>query len=383
MRAEPDIGGKGVIASFVITASLTLITTLFCLTVGRTNEDRQTFNPIDRLVRKHISEPARTLLFRLHLNPDVQALVAYDLVNTFSDLQLVTGMAVLVGGLKQLQDGTLSTYHFMIVTDLAWFCTGTHLFSLQVVTSMRDSVKRTHPARYHHHHHHEQEEEEEEGEGGHGAMAARMARAVRILFMAATFVLLVCAFWVAGYEGVYREGAYRCPMKCSLDQPRGGRAMWLMVVNMVMMSYYYALSIFRSWRTARVFWMDSVRGRLIDRRGQSVNVLDPAAVFSKWRENVVLRWCRKCLLGVWYLFASEVQTVLGLLLYFAFGLWSLIDDRELGHLDMEDDERHEENSYSLSQLVPIFLLLIPFMGVFESYARHSRADRERKTKEVD
>lgn len=105
-------------------------------------------NPLDRFFRKHVSAPARNLMHRLHMNPDLQALVAYDLVNTLSDLQLVTGMAILVAGMKQLFEGTISTYHFMIVTDLAWFCSNTHLFSLLVITSMRDSVKRTHPERY-------------------------------------------------------------------------------------------------------------------------------------------------------------------------------------------------------------------------------------------
>lgn len=135
MKAEPDIAGKGVsqfitlsnynrltvisvcpvdsnfmaqvIAAFVFTAVLTLCSTVFCLLVGRTNEDRQTFNPIDRFIRKHTSEPVRRFIFRIGMNPNVHALVAYDLVNTLSDLQLVTGLAILVGGMKHLFDSTI------------------------------------------------------------------------------------------------------------------------------------------------------------------------------------------------------------------------------------------------------------------------------------
>lgn len=75
----------------------------------------------------------------------------------------------------------------MIVTDLACFCTNTHLLSLVVIRSMRDSVKRTHPERYNHE---------------HIKLSARLARTLRICFMASTLVMLIYAFWVTGNEGI-------------------------------------------------------------------------------------------------------------------------------------------------------------------------------------
>ncbi|KAF4835606.1 hypothetical protein CGCTS75_v002377 [Colletotrichum tropicale] len=369
MTAEPDIAGRGVIFAFVFTAFVTLLTTIFCLVIGRTNEERQTMNPLDRFFRKHVSAPARNLMHRLHMNPDLQALVAYDLVNTLSDLQLVTGMAILVAGMKQLFEGTISTYHFMIVTDLAWFCSNTHLFSLLVITSMRDSVKRTHPERYN-----EQ----------NMVLPRRMARALRIFFMATTVVLLLYALYVGGYAEIYEPGQFRCPMKCSLGLPKGGDPASLMIVNMVMMGYFYGVRIFMSSRTGRIFWMDHVRSRLIDNQTQQFNVLQPEAVFvARWTENTAWRWCKAAFRGVWYFFASEVETIVGLMAYFSFGIQAVVDDRRIGHSEMEQDEKDEENSLMFSQLVPIFLLIIPFMGLFESYARHSVADRERRSKELD
>uniref|UniRef100_L2FQJ9 Uncharacterized protein n=1 Tax=Colletotrichum fructicola (strain Nara gc5) TaxID=1213859 RepID=L2FQJ9_COLFN len=369
MTAEPDIAGRGVIFAFVFTAFVTLLTTIFCLVIGRTNEERQTMNPLDRFFRKHVSAPARNLMHRLHMNPDLQALVAYDLVNTLSDLQLVTGMAILVAGMKQLFEGTISTYHFMIVTDLAWFCSNTHLFSLLVITSMRDSVKRTHPERYN-----EQ----------NMVLPRRMARALRIFFMATTVVLLLYALYVGGYAEIYEPGQFRCPMKCSLGLPKGGDPANLMIVNMVMMGYFYGVRIFMSSRTGRIFWMDHVRSRLIDNQTQQFNILQPEAVFvARWTENTAWRWCKAAFRGVWYFFASEVETIVGLMAYFSFGIQAVVDDRRIGHSEMEQDEKDEENSLMFSQLVPIFLLIIPFMGLFESYARHSVADRERRSKELD
>ncbi|KAK2008056.1 hypothetical protein LZ32DRAFT_631877 [Colletotrichum eremochloae] len=260
-----------VIVAFTVTAMITLLLAIFCLVVGRTHEGRQSFNPIDR------------------------------------DLQLVTGLAVLVGGIKELADSRISTYHFMIVTDLAWFCTLTHLLSLVVTRSMRDSVKRTHPQRYHHE---------------NTQMAARLARALRLCFMAANFVLLNYAIWVTGYEELFKPGQYRCPI---------------------------------NWRTGRLFWMDHIRKYLIDKKGQPVNVLSPETVFRTWIENKLLKGLKMCFLAVWYFLASEVETLLGLTAIFGIGV----------------------------QLVPIFLLIIPFMGLFESYARHSKALGELNAKELE
>ncbi|EFQ31340.1 hypothetical protein CGRA01v4_10651 [Colletotrichum graminicola] len=283
--------GAGVIATFTVTAFITLCLATFCLVRGRTNEARQSFNPVDR--------------------PSLPPSARY-LVNTFSELQLVTGLAVLVGGIKDVADGSISTYHFLIVTDLAWFCTLAHLLSLAVTRSMRDSVKRTHPRRYHHE---------------NTELAARLARALRICFMAATFLLLIYAFWVAGYEEIYHPGQYRCPMN-------------------------YVVQMFLSWRTGRLFWMDHIRGYLINNKGgQPVNVLSPEAVFKRWTENKLWKGLKMCLLAVWYFLASEVETLLRLTVYFG-------------------------------QLVPISLLIIPFMGLFESYARHSKALREQPDAKV-
>ncbi|KAK1706446.1 uncharacterized protein BDZ83DRAFT_593724, partial [Colletotrichum acutatum] len=286
-----------VLAAFTITAFFTLCLSIYCFIVGRTNEERQTFNPVDRF----------------GVSPDLQSLIAYDLVNTFSDLQLVTGLAILVAGFTELAQREISVYHFLIITDLAWFCTNSHLLSLVVTRRMRDSVKRTHPHRYNH----EQTE-----------LAARLSRALRIFFMVSTFAFLVFAFWATGFELVY---AYMsCPMDCML--------------------------IFLTWRTGRIYWMDHIRSFLVDRQGQPVNVLNPEMVFKRWTENKVLKALKALPLALWYFLASETGMLLGLTGYFIYGV---------------------------CQLVPLFLLIIPFMGIFESYARHSKAVKECEAKELE
>ncbi|WQF84555.1 hypothetical protein CDEST_09569 [Colletotrichum destructivum] len=116
-------------------------------------------------------------------------------------------------------------------------------------------------------------------------------------------------------------------MKCTLGKPKAGRPWRMMVINMTLMSYCYAVQIFLIWRTGRLWWMDHVRARFIDNKGKTVDVLSPEAVFRRWTENRAWRALRTCLFGVWYFLASEVETMLGLSAYFGFGVYSLVDDR--------------------------------------------------------
>lgn len=57
-----------------------------------------------------------------------------------SDLQLLTGMAIMVSGFAQLRCG-LSTYHWQRIVNTAWFACVTHLFCL---TFLRDHFLQNH-----------------------------------------------------------------------------------------------------------------------------------------------------------------------------------------------------------------------------------------------
>lgn len=49
-----------------------------------------------------------------------------------SDLQVITGVSILISGYVQLQQG-LSSYHWMVIVDLAWFSSLTHLACLTLL----------------------------------------------------------------------------------------------------------------------------------------------------------------------------------------------------------------------------------------------------------
>src|SRR5882757_4158817 len=182
-----------VISAFIASAGLTLVPTILCLLLNRTNGKRkrdgtispepQTLNFIDRWFRKHVCEKLRKRMESREWDPDLYADCAKSLVETLSDQQLVTGVAVLVAAIKGLRDRSMSVYHFTIVTDLAWFSSNTHLFSLLVWRSYDVSAKR-----------------HSEGREERRPRALRIPIIIRVALMLLLAALLLYSCWVSGYK---------------------------------------------------------------------------------------------------------------------------------------------------------------------------------------
>jgi len=60
-----------------------------------------------------------------------------EVITSFSDQQVVTGLAILIGGFSQLQWG-IAAYHWLNVVNLAWFSAMTHLLTL---TTLRTQIR--------------------------------------------------------------------------------------------------------------------------------------------------------------------------------------------------------------------------------------------------
>lgn len=106
-------------------------------------------------------------------------------VLAFSDLQVVTGIAILTSGYTQLQCG-LAAYHWQLVVDSAWFSAITHLTTL---TCLRRYFQ-TRPA----------------------------PRLLRLICMGVTAVMLTCALASTGYWNNESSGLkLGYPAKCFYD----------------------------------------------------------------------------------------------------------------------------------------------------------------------
>ncbi|KAF2808589.1 uncharacterized protein BDZ99DRAFT_446177 [Mytilinidion resinicola] len=122
--ANPDIAGIGVILSFITTTCFAFILAFVVMFLERYNSIRafsrkhiQKLPPKD-YSREHYSWRTHMFWFRI-LSKNLLA---------FSDTQLVTGLAVQFTAI--LKHCELSVYHFVIVVELAFLTTVTHLLTL-------------------------------------------------------------------------------------------------------------------------------------------------------------------------------------------------------------------------------------------------------------
>ncbi|KAH8899080.1 hypothetical protein GQ53DRAFT_817283 [Thozetella sp. PMI_491] len=370
LLADPDVAGIGVIIAFIASAGLTIIATAVCLLFSRTNkEPGGTYNSIDRFFRDQLCDP----LQKLHGERRCKliAYTAYDVVLSLSDTQLVTGIAMLIAALIRLAKGLITVYHFSIVTDLVWLASSTHGLSLMVVRSFDESVK---PER--------RDSDPSRRSRLRASQFAKWVRAILMLCMAG--MLFACCF-ITGY--VYWYDEFRCPANCTLDSDtwylKGGVPLQWMVVNFVFILWDYTIGIFMLIRLWREWWISNVRPLF------SSNFNEPDFEPGSWKAGwagVPLRllashkWPRVILKCVWHFFGSEFTSFLQTIAWFSLGIYWIfgqipdqLQDRPLGHSLMEnpDEQKAEDEITGFGQLIPIVLLLIPILQLFEAYAARS------------
>lgn len=332
-----------VVIAFVVSAFLTLLTTIIALALNRQSEG--TFNWIDYGSRNFMQWSLQ-LLLGIHYGPDTEffANCLKDVVVALGDTQLVSGIAILIAATYKLANGSITIYHFNFVSDLAWFSSNTHILSLLVIRSFEESVKTPKDQRI-------------DRESKFWILLPNRIR-VFLMIVLAGFLLFMSI--VSGYRYWYDD--LRCSANCVLShQTRGGLPLRWMSVNIFYIAWSYPPQIFLLIREFRVYWIQHWSTR------QSMKEVVPRSL-----QDLVRRGPKFLLLLCWYFFASETVAVLEISVWFSLGLWWLVSDRKNGHSAMDPSETDAENAWGFGQLVPIFLLLIPILQFFESFAKPSQ-----------
>ncbi|KAI9712435.1 MAG: hypothetical protein M1820_001648 [Bogoriella megaspora] len=345
IEADPDVAGIGVVVSFMASALLTLILTIAWILLSR-DVDPAAINPIDKWMDERICDPLQNWI-----GPDRASRAAdclRDVILSFSDSQLVTGIAMLASAVKLLNDGTIVVYHFNIVTDLAWFSSNVHLLSLRVITNYLEDDNRANtpgPRRY---------------------TNKDVLRLVRIALMLALAGLLLYCVWISGYSDWYSNAA--CPVSCIRDRLQkgvlhlGGKPRKWLIVNYVFILFGYPVSTVYAFPRAR---------RTIRRFVKPV--FEALTDQSRWPTWVwYLNWM---LCGVIAFFDSDLDALLEGVVWFALGMYWTVGDRNLIHgyifpngtPAMSDKEWAKLGSFGFGQLVPLVLLLLPILTVIESW----------------
>ncbi|KAJ0132209.1 hypothetical protein CTA2_2725, partial [Colletotrichum tanaceti] len=211
--------------------------------------------------------------------------------------------------------------------------------------------------------------------------------------MASSVVMLSYAFWVTGCEDIWEPRQCRCPMTCTLDKAQRGVGPWrVVVVN----GDAHVVVLLRRADLPRL----AHRAPLVDgpRQGPRPSTTRASQLGRRAEAGGRLREVERepgrggggeerasSALGTSSRPSPRSRRcLLGLPAYFGFGVYSLVD--EPGARALRDGGGRAARG-GRAGLQPagaaIFLLLIPFMGLFESYARHSKAIQESEAKELD
>ena len=122
-QPDNDISGIGIIVSFVASAYITFILVVTAYIGGHV--DQGLLRPVDTLVHKRKGctndrDSNMVVLIR-------------QTVLSFSDQQIVTGIAILIAGFARFWTA-MNVYHFQMVIYLAWMSSSTHLSALTMLS---------------------------------------------------------------------------------------------------------------------------------------------------------------------------------------------------------------------------------------------------------
>ncbi|KAH6900986.1 hypothetical protein BKA70DRAFT_1313396, partial [Coprinopsis sp. MPI-PUGE-AT-0042] len=381
IQGDPDIAGLGVI-------------------IARTVERHgvASFNPVDRWFRRACN-PTRRFVGLCGLDPASLADALYDTVVSLSDQQIAQGIAILGSAAIRTYNSTsptpLSSYHLATIGNLAWLSSNTNLLAILVVRSYSDSSKPSSPDRH---------------DPTRKRTSSRVTRALRAIFMLSLAALLLWSSWLGGDARFYDFAP--CPAACLVtsESGKGGEPRSWMIFNFFYVFYNYTtlLTTVIS-RRARVWWMDHVSLSIHPREDMPPK---PVPILDEWGQWLKARWVHwsksnktsnKWIAKAWPLInrlggtafrhakgigwllwmkeASEAISFLELTVYFALGVYWTVSDWVQGHKQMEDQGRGE-TTWGFGQLVPLFLLLIPFFQLVDSYSVNLEQRRREEEEKV-
>ncbi|KAF2750511.1 hypothetical protein M011DRAFT_244853 [Sporormia fimetaria CBS 119925] len=268
---------------------------------------------------------------------------------------------MLIAGLRLHWQGNISVYHFSIVRELAFFSSNAHLLSLMALSdtfrSNRQQVKRM----------------------GRTRRGVTTATKWRFACMFAFLVLLLLTTWITAYRAW--DDMYECPTTCvplGVQELGGPPLGWAVATTYFLVVEYsqYTMQIgerlvdphrsVRRWARNRSAVADGTLRRRL--------AMWPAII-------AIIRMLKRIgvLLRFWSF--SEVTELATMLAWFSANFYFTIEDKKAGATLMSALEWRRETSMGFGQIVPLVLLMLPFMTFSEVY--QDCIDREiEETKEV-
>ncbi|KAJ5177784.1 uncharacterized protein N7500_000483 [Penicillium coprophilum] len=338
ISVDNDITGSGVIANYVATAGFAVLLIIIYFLViydpaldpfRKTDQDPlyQSFrpNPVDDLVLRTVRHIPKQLLGarKVRINSQVEKCFI-ECIIAMSDLQIVTGLSILISGYAQLHRG-LSSYHWMVIVDLAWFSSLTHLACLTILRNYLYNHSRQ--------------------------------RMWRLLCMAVLVILLTVALsftggydWTSGYlDYLDIQGVLSIidPAMCHLSSnSRSSMAYYAMIVSILLIVFGFVARIIKLHKTISVDVWGKYRVKL--------------SIQSRRVLSIAFTWCcstspRKSLKNT--LLYRPLLTMFLLGRIFLDG-WSSIS------LEGPDEG---DNNWGFGQVVALVLLVAPLITIMKYF----------------
>ncbi|KAI4269693.1 MAG: hypothetical protein L6R38_007377 [Xanthoria sp. 2 TBL-2021] len=331
VHADSDIAGVGILVPLVSTSlvNLTIGVLGHTLSVLRGYDD----NAIDGWISRKFQS-----LSILRIDDEHKRFwrpIFEKVVLLLSDYQLLFGIAVLIAGFWKHCD--ISTYHFSLVVDLAWF-SNTHMTSLSILRC----YLRERPT-------------------------LRNWRVTIMMLMGA--MMLVALALVSTHDWNVNLS---CPVQCLFDKQK--RDFSITYPYYIAIIIHYGTSIWRVYSTQRFdrFFLQYPREKLqkIVRRAKrtnsnaSSNTRQTTAAAATFTLNWFLALGIRCYLAVAAILGSLTISLYYDIAWFALGLKSILQIRQFAVLNMDGDE----NELSFGQIIPVLLLASIVLTFKEVYS---------------
>lgn len=247
------------------------------------------------------------------------------LVLGFSDQQLVTGIGILIVSLARFWGSyPISIYHFVLVTDMAWFVSNTHLITLTVLSE----YLKENP----------------------------ILRTWRLLAIVAMGGLLWGCTWLSCNE--FWAGAFNCPAKCLATNVEFGPLNFdpVTISSMIIFVVGYLVTVIPLFDYTRTRWAH-VR-RIINKADK---IIVPRNVIGQKLYGIM-----KIVANLFSDFVgSKIAAMIFHSVWFGLGLSRLMNDRQNGGYLLRGGQN--ENEWSFGQLLAILLIVINVFSAIEIY----------------
>ncbi|OQE32791.1 hypothetical protein PENFLA_c001G03716 [Penicillium flavigenum] len=392
ISVDRDITGQGVIANYVATAGiavLLIIIHFFVVYEPALDPFRKTDyplnqsfcpNPIDTIILRTVRRIPKRLMGARKVRANSRVGKGFtECILAMSDLQIVTGLSILISGYTQLPQG-LSSFHWMVIVDLAWFSSLTHLACL---TLLRNHL-------YNH----------------------SIQRIWRLLCMAVLVVLLTVALsFTGGYDwtslrrsdSVNKNMAFSVirPARCQMGSgPRSTVTYYAMVFSILLMVFGFVARIVKSHKTISVGVWGKARAKLDMQARRLLSIAFSWCCFGSSRKSLkrtlfyrpllTTIFVARLFLDGWSSMFLEVSWLVAGFVWGTIRLFGVLgivgrhvyEDNTLSGFTMVQDPDEREAGWGFGQVVALVLLLAPLITIVK-YFTHDDEQPEIATSHSD